>query len=306
MPTDRAGRPADPLRLAPLPRRAAAWLIDVALGAALAAGFVDATGGAADLDALWHLVAFKSVTGPAGRQLQSLLHPGTVPPSASLGLLRLLAVLSVVAAAGVAYRVVTTALWGAGLGKWVLGLRIVVDPAPGDASDLDAPGWARAWRRWLVPQGPGLLPLPGTGLLAFAPAVTDRRRRGLHDRAAGTVVVALPSGGAQQLGGLRQERSVEHAAPYRSAHDPAGQLRPVGDHGRDGLLHPVPAVAGVDLSVYVVEGQRAGGGVEAPKALYDQPAAWAGLELDHAEGTDHLRLQPAVRREQAAEGEPLE
>jgi uncharacterized RDD family membrane protein YckC len=95
-------------------------------------------------------------------------------------------VLAVVAAG---YRVITTARWGAGIGKLLLGLRVVVDR--GTATTAELPGWGRSWRRWVVPQGPGLIPLPATGLLAYAPALRDPRRRGLHDRVAGTVVVDI-------------------------------------------------------------------------------------------------------------------
>jgi hypothetical protein len=41
----------------------------------------------------------------------------------------------------------------------------------------------------VLPQVSGLIPLPATGLLAYLPAFRDSRRRGLHDRAAGTVVI---------------------------------------------------------------------------------------------------------------------
>lgn len=175
--------------LAPLGRRTAAWLVDAFAGALLAAAWMDALGGVDDLRALWHLVAFKSVGGSAGRQLSEVLHLQAPPLSAMGPLLRLCLLVFVVAAAAVAYRVSTTALWGAGLGKWLLGLRVITDRTPSGPAAYDLPGWGRAWRRWLVPQAPGLIPLPGTGLLAYLPAFTDRRRRGLHDRAAGTVVI---------------------------------------------------------------------------------------------------------------------
>lgn len=173
--------------LAPLGRRAGAWLLDAGLGGLLAACFVDAAGGQTDLRTCWHLLAFKSVNGEAGRQLSAAMHP-TAGGLAALGpLARLFVILLVITVAGVGYRVVTTAKWGAGLGKALLGLQIVVERA--DGKGVEVPGWARSWKRWAVPQAPGLIPLPATGLLAYLPAARDPRRRGLHDRAAGTIVI---------------------------------------------------------------------------------------------------------------------
>jgi RDD family len=175
--------------LAPLGRRGCAWLIDATVGVLLAAGFVKVAGGARDLATMWHLMAFKSVSGQAGRQLSAAMNPATASLSTLRPLLGLLAIVTVIVVVSLIYRVVTTALWGAGVGKFLLQLRIVVEqPAqPG----LEVPGWARSWRRWMVPQAAGLIPLPATGLAAYAAAVRDSRRRGLHDRAAGTIVVDL-------------------------------------------------------------------------------------------------------------------
>lgn len=171
--------------LAPLPRRVGAWVFDAALGLTLAAGFAAVVGASGDLDTLWHLLTFKSVNGNAGRQLSAAMHPGQL--SALKPILGLLGIMTVIVVVMVAYRVVTTALWGAGLGKYVFGLQIVAD-LPSGATPV-VPGWGRAWKRWAVPQAPGLIPLPATGLLAYLPAFKDSRRRGLHDRAAGTVVI---------------------------------------------------------------------------------------------------------------------
>jgi hypothetical protein len=179
--------------LAPLGRRACAWLLDVGLGVVLALGFVDLAGGRRDLTAAWQLVAFKSVKGQSGHQLSAAMSPSGMNLAAMKPVLGLLLMLAVVAGAGVAYRVVTTAVWGAGIGKWLLGIRVIVD-APGPAATPTTPGWARAWKRWAVPQAPGLIPLPATSLLAYLPAARDHRRRGLHDRAAGTIVVDVRSG----------------------------------------------------------------------------------------------------------------
>jgi uncharacterized RDD family membrane protein YckC len=177
--------------LAPLGRRAGAWLLDAGLGVLLAAGFVTLAGGGHDVSTVWHLIAFKSVNGRAGRQLSAAMHPTAGNLAVLRPILGLLAILTVITAATVAYRVVTTAKWGAGLGKTLLGLKVVIDTP--DQSGTETPGWARAWKRWAVPMAPGLIPLPATGLLAYAPAVRDHRRRGLHDRAAGTIVIDIRS-----------------------------------------------------------------------------------------------------------------
>jgi RDD family len=173
--------------LAPLGRRSAAWLLDTAIGTLLAACFVKAAGGQHDLTTMWHLLAFKSVGGQTGRQLSTAMSPASASLAALRPLLGLLAIVSVIFGCTVAYRVGTTAKWGAGLGKTLFGLQVVVD-VPGGGG-VQTPGWARSWKRWAVPQVPALIPLPATGLLAFAPAWRDSRRRGLHDRAAGTVVI---------------------------------------------------------------------------------------------------------------------
>jgi uncharacterized RDD family membrane protein YckC len=222
--------------LAPLGRRAGAWLIDSALGAVLAAGFVHVAGGANDLRTLWHLFAFKSVNGKAGHQLSTALSPTNTQLSALRPVLGLLAVLAVIAVAGVAYRVGTTALWGAGLGKAILGLRIVADRPDRDschhgaddprAHRTEPPSWGRSWARWAVPQGPGLIPLPATGLLAYLPALRDPRRRGLHDRAGGTIVVDVRPRPAPA------EATDDYFTPARIAGSPSEPGRPVSTSPR--------------------------------------------------------------------------
>lgn len=168
-------------------RRSSAWLIDAAIAGVLGYVFVRLCGGLSDVKTLWHVLTFKSVNGKAGHQLSQAMHPGAGGFAALKPIGGLLLIMTVLAVVGIAYRVVTTAKWGAGIGKYLLGLRIVVDR--GTATSRELPSWAQAWRRWVVPQAPGLIPLPATGLLAYLPAFKDARRRGLHDRAAGTVVV---------------------------------------------------------------------------------------------------------------------
>lgn len=91
------------------------------------------------------------------------------------------------------YEVVLHAIGGQTVGKMILRLRVVRLP------DLGRPGPSRAFIRWFVPAGVayvlGSVPAPWgfvTGALAlgvFLYALIEPRRRGLHDLAAGTVVV---------------------------------------------------------------------------------------------------------------------
>lgn len=96
-----------------------------------------------------------------------------------------------------AYRVVPVAIYGRTLGKVVAGTRVV------RASDRALPGWRSAFVRWLVPSLPwtavALLGTPAGARVAALVATTviygalllDASRRGLHDRAAGTVVAIV-------------------------------------------------------------------------------------------------------------------
>jgi uncharacterized RDD family membrane protein YckC len=86
---------------------------------------------------------------------------------------------------GAAYTIVPTALFGQTPGKLAVGTRVVVE------ADGSLPGWRRSVIRWFVSQGVGRVPYVGilisvvvTGSLLF-----DDRRRGFHDKAAGTIVV---------------------------------------------------------------------------------------------------------------------
>ena len=86
---------------------------------------------------------------------------------------------------GAVYTVVPVALWGQTMGKVAVGTRVV---AEGDGS---VPGWRRSAVRWGLPGLVGRLPYVGL-LVSFAimaSLVLDARRRGLHDKAAGTIVV---------------------------------------------------------------------------------------------------------------------
>ena len=83
------------------------------------------------------------------------------------------------------YTIVPTALFGQTAGKLAVGTRVVVD------GEGRRPGWRRSVVRWLVSEGLGQLPVLGlvVSLVVVGSILLDPRRRGVHDKAAGTVVV---------------------------------------------------------------------------------------------------------------------
>ena len=89
---------------------------------------------------------------------------------------------------GAVYTVVPTAVLGQTLGKIAIGTRVVAE------ADGTVPGWRRSLVRWALPGLAGRLPVIGLGvsLAIMASLVWDPRRRGLHDRMAGTIVVKVP------------------------------------------------------------------------------------------------------------------
>ena len=93
----------------------------------------------------------------------------------------------VVAVFGAAYTIIPTALWGQTAGKLAVGTRVVSDV------DGSVPGWRRSGIRWLVSEGIGRLPYLGiwVSVVVLGSLLLDPRRRGLHDKAAGTVVVRV-------------------------------------------------------------------------------------------------------------------
>jgi uncharacterized RDD family membrane protein YckC len=173
--------------IAPWPRRVAAWLLDVALFVIPAAGVIYLTGGFALVLRLVDETLGKEL-GLLGRGAAAL--PGSDLVGAHTAVVELVALLGVVVVFGAGWivtRIGATSRFGCTPGKWCLRLRVVDvarPPAP--------PRLAKAALRWLVPQITGAVPLPGTGLLVYSPALRDRWGRGLHDRAAGTVVVCEP------------------------------------------------------------------------------------------------------------------
>lgn len=86
---------------------------------------------------------------------------------------------------GAACTIVPTAVWGQTLGKLAVGSRVVAE------ADGTLPGWRRSTIRWALPGLAGRLPYIGlwVSLVILGSLVLDPRRRGLHDKAAGTIVV---------------------------------------------------------------------------------------------------------------------
>ena len=89
---------------------------------------------------------------------------------------------------GAIYTIVPTALWGQTPGKIAVGSRVVAE------SDGSLPGWRRSLLRWVLPGLGGRLPVVGlpVSLALTISLLVDPRRRGLHDRLAGTIVVRVP------------------------------------------------------------------------------------------------------------------
>jgi len=88
---------------------------------------------------------------------------------------------------GAAYTIVPTARWGQTAGKLAVGTRVVVE------ADGSLPGLRRSALRWFVSEGVARLPYLGLliSLVVLGSVVADPRRRGLHDKAAGTIVVRV-------------------------------------------------------------------------------------------------------------------
>ena len=101
-----------------------------------------------------------------------------VPESIVLGLFSFSAI----------YTIVPTAIWGQTAGKLAVGARVVT------VADGSVPGWWRSVMRWTLPGLAGRLPYVGlwVSVVIIATVIGDPRRRGLHDRLAGTIVLRVP------------------------------------------------------------------------------------------------------------------
>ena len=92
------------------------------------------------------------------------------------------------------YLILATALRGQTLGKWLLGIKVV------DVRTGELPGLGASVVRWAVPALPALVgwvdPVVATlvswlSFLVFVPILRGPEHRGLHDRAAGTIVTRV-------------------------------------------------------------------------------------------------------------------
>lgn len=85
------------------------------------------------------------------------------------------------------YETVCYVTWGRTIGKWLAGTRV-------ELGDGRRPGWHAAALRALIPMLAAIVPfIPGLlTLVVYLVALTNPWRQGIHDRAAGTIVVAAP------------------------------------------------------------------------------------------------------------------
>ncbi|MEP7112923.1 MAG: RDD family protein [Ilumatobacteraceae bacterium] len=88
------------------------------------------------------------------------------------------------------YETVMIAVVGRTVGKIALGTRVV------RLVDGGRPGWSEATMRALVPLSLGAIPRVGVflGVLVYSLALWNPLRQGLHDKAAGTLVVRTSGG----------------------------------------------------------------------------------------------------------------
>ncbi len=93
---------------------------------------------------------------------------------------------------GAVYTIVPTAVWGQTPGKLAVGSRVVVE------ADGSVPGWRRSAVRWFVSEGVGQVPFVGIwiSLVVIGSLLFDPRRRGMHDKAAGTIVLRVNGPGS--------------------------------------------------------------------------------------------------------------
>ena len=111
-----------------------------------------------------------------------------IPTSDLWGLIFLLQLLALGLVTVFLYELPLTALRGQTVGKMLTSTKVV------RAADGQVPGWGKASARWAVLYLPLLIPIVGVpvALLVVASPLFDARRRGWHDKAAGTVVVDAP------------------------------------------------------------------------------------------------------------------
>ena len=167
----------------------------VGVGGRLLARFVDwSLYGVVSLGLLFSLVIWLGLWGTSfvsiGREFRSgptviWVETFVIPESDPWALVFLLQLVALGLVAVFVYELPFTAVYGQTVGKLLIGARVV------RVADGAVPGWGRSAARWAVLYLPLLVPIIGvplTVLIAASPLL-DARRRGWHDKAAGTVVV---------------------------------------------------------------------------------------------------------------------
>lgn len=85
------------------------------------------------------------------------------------------------------YELIMVAVWGATVGKMLMRIRVV------RAAEGTRPGFGRSFLRWLIPGLCAYVPFVGgfgTLLCYLTLFIDTKRRQGLHDKAASTVVIS--------------------------------------------------------------------------------------------------------------------
>lgn len=84
------------------------------------------------------------------------------------------------------YQVTLTAIRGQTIGKMIVRTRVI------DQDTGAIPSWQQSFLRWGAPAAIGVVPWLGyLVLVMYAWLLWDRRRQGLHDKLAGTLVVSV-------------------------------------------------------------------------------------------------------------------
>ena len=111
-------------------------------------------------------------------------------PSDTVSSQSLLAFNIALTAVALVYQTLMIALLGRTVGKFALGTRVV------RSVDGSRPGWSEAVIRALLPLSLGAIPRVGVFLvvLVYSLALWTPLRQGLHDKAAGTLVVRTAAG----------------------------------------------------------------------------------------------------------------
>ena len=116
-----------------------------------------------------------------------------IPTSEPWGLIFVFQLLALGLAAALLYELPLVAVCGQTVGKMLTNTKVV------RTADGAIPGWGRASARWAVLYLPLLVPIVGilVVLLVVASPLFDSRRRGWHDKAAGTIVLRVPEPGGR-------------------------------------------------------------------------------------------------------------